>query len=225
MNVFIANPMKLAERDNCIHQMETQLDSKKNAMFKKHTQLEDLSKQNKFLHGVKEDYINYYDYMINEKIEQINALKKIQMYISNVNSSLTSTHNTVSGFKNDEELIKNEISKIKATIDKLMKVTPDKYKDEIFKMNNVNVVNPKLTENVNVNNPRLTNNVNVGNKIPANNAIIDKEPPYNAIMDKEPPYNAIMDREPAYNAIMDKKIVDNVNVVTPKPAYYAIMNK
>ena len=195
MNVFIANQMNLAERDNCIHQMETQLDSKKNAMFKKHTQLEDLSKQNKFLHGVKEDYINYYDYMINEKIEQINALKKIQMYISNVNSSLTSTHNTVSGFKNDEELIKNEISKIKATIDKLMKVTPDKYKDEIFKMNNVNVVNSRLTENVNVVNPRLTENVNVGNK------------------------------NPAYNAIMDKKIVDNVNVVTPTPAYYAIMNK
>ena len=57
MNVFIANTMNLAERDNYIHQMESQLDSKKNAMFKKHTQLDDLSKNNKFLHGVKEDYI------------------------------------------------------------------------------------------------------------------------------------------------------------------------
>ena len=132
MNVFIAKTMNLAERDNYIYQLETQLDSKKKAMFTKHTQLNELSKNNKYLHGVKEDYINYYDYKIKEKIEQINALKKIQLYISNLNSSLNSTYNTISGFKNDEELIKKEISNIQLTVNKLMNVTPDSYNEELL---------------------------------------------------------------------------------------------
>ena len=50
MNVFIAKTMNLAERDNYIYQLETQLDSKKKAMFTKHTQLNELSKNNKYLH-------------------------------------------------------------------------------------------------------------------------------------------------------------------------------
>jgi hypothetical protein len=153
--------MNLSERDNYIHQMETQLDSKKNAMFKKHTQLDALSKNNMFLHGVKEDYINYYDYLIKEKIDQINALKKIQEYITTMNTSLTKTYNTVSGFKNDEELIKKEILKIKSSIDKFINVTPDKYTSN---PDNANLLNLNTTDNVSLHNPKtIDTDLTVGN--------------------------------------------------------------
>ena len=185
MNVFIAKTMNLAERDNYIYQMEAQLDSKKNAMFAKHSQLDDLSKTNKYLHTVKKDYINYYDYMIKEKIEQINALKKIQMYISNLNSSLNSTHETVSGFKHDEDLINKEISNINLTIDKIMKVTPDKYNEELFKIHNVNVVNPK----------------------PINNVNNDTTPIYNKFMDKTPANNVNNNTTLTYDEIMNKNSI------------------
>ena len=66
--------MSLANRDLCISQIETQIESKKKLLLEKQKILKKSIKQNDLLTHVKNDYIKYYQFIIQQKIQQMKAM-------------------------------------------------------------------------------------------------------------------------------------------------------
>ena len=72
--------LSLAERDLHLLQIEQEIRNKKNLLVKKKKDLDKKHKLNHYLTGVKKDYSKYYDFILNEKQQQL-TLKKIHYII------------------------------------------------------------------------------------------------------------------------------------------------
>jgi predicted MPP superfamily phosphohydrolase len=66
--------MPLAKRDEQLLQIEDLIDAKRRMLLDKQKKLRFISKQNRFLDAVKGDYVTYYNYISQQKQEQIKAL-------------------------------------------------------------------------------------------------------------------------------------------------------
>ena len=73
--------LPLADRDLYLIQIEEEIRNKKKLLVKKKKDLDKKYKLNQYLSEVKNDYSKYYDYILNEKQQQHNALILLKEYI------------------------------------------------------------------------------------------------------------------------------------------------
>jgi len=110
----------LAERDLYLLQIEGEIKNKKKLLVKKKKDLDKKHKLNQYLSGVKDSYSKYYDYIINEKQQQHNALQLLNDYINDLINTEHLLNDQLKIAKHEQKDIINEIDKVKAELDELL---------------------------------------------------------------------------------------------------------
>lgn len=115
----------LINKDLRFLSIQKQLDAKRELLLNKQNKLKKLIKQNEFLNEIKDDYANYYSYIINQKKQQIQALEMLNKYIEDLTHSGSLTERNIEDAKYEQKNIKKELNKIKINLDELISFTDD----------------------------------------------------------------------------------------------------
>lgn len=120
--------MSLVNRDEQLLQIEDLIDSKRKMLIEKQKKIRFISKQNRFLDAVKNDYVKYYNYIAQQKQDQITALQLLDHYIHDLkHSGQLSTHN-IEDAKIEQDKILKEVKAIQKGLESIMENT--KHIDE-----------------------------------------------------------------------------------------------
>lgn len=114
------NLLSLADRDLHLIQIEQEIRNKKKLLIKKKKEMDKKQKLNHYLNNVKDDYNKYYDYILNEKQQQRNALLLLNEYINDLITTEQLVDSQIKTAKHDQKNIIHEIDKIKAELDDLI---------------------------------------------------------------------------------------------------------
>jgi hypothetical protein len=115
--------MPIAEKDNKLMQIENLIEAKKNMLIKKQKTLAQISQQNKFLGDIKNDYVKYNNYIIQQKEDQINSFKIINDYINSLIISGKLSKYDIKDAKEEQNKILNEIKGIRNNLDDVINDT------------------------------------------------------------------------------------------------------
>jgi len=146
--------LTLAERDQCIKKIESQIEDKKNILIEKQKLINKNIKFNQLLEHIRKDYEKYYNYIIQQKREQIQAMNILNNYIRELSNSGSLSKNNLKDSKFEENKILNEIKHIEHSMNHLIKKL--KYSDNTI--NDDNVINDSEIIN-------QSNTINHTNKI------------------------------------------------------------
>jgi hypothetical protein len=117
--------MPLVKRDEQLLQIEELINAKRKMLLDKQKKIRFISKQNKFLDAVKDDYAKYYGYIVKQKREQIEALDLLNNYISDLTVSGKLSKNNVEDAKHEQSKILNELKNIQKGLDGIINDTND----------------------------------------------------------------------------------------------------
>ena len=83
--------LTLAERDLYLVHIDTLMDEKRKMLLEKQKTLQQTAKENEYLEMVRNDYRKYYNHIVKQKEDQINAMNYLKQYIDEimVNGKLT----------------------------------------------------------------------------------------------------------------------------------------
>jgi len=110
----------IREQDNRFIQIQELIEAKKQFLFNKQKKLKHITKQNKFLEVVKNDYNNYYSYIIQQKRDQITALNVLDQYINDLTISGKLTKHNIEDAKEEQSKILRELNSIKGSLDSII---------------------------------------------------------------------------------------------------------
>jgi hypothetical protein len=110
----------LVENDEKILQIEELIEAKRRMLLEKQKKLKNISKQNQFLEAVKNDYTKYYDYISQQKQDQIKALGLLNEYIQDLSTSGQLSKHNIDDAKFEQEKILKEINEIKKGLETII---------------------------------------------------------------------------------------------------------
>jgi len=113
--------LTLAERDKCLMNIESQIEVKKNNLIEKQKTINKNIKFNQLLEHIRNDYQKYYDYIIQQKREQIQAMNILNNYIRELKTSGNLSDNNIKDANYEEKKILNEIKQIEHNMNYLVK--------------------------------------------------------------------------------------------------------
>jgi len=117
-NIVYATP--LAKQDEQFLHIEELIEAKRRMLLDKQKKLKFISKQNQFLDVVKDDYSKYYNYISNQKQEQIKALEILNSYIRDLTTSGKLTKHNIDDANFEQNKILREIKSIRKGLDSIM---------------------------------------------------------------------------------------------------------
>ena len=121
--LYLKLPAGVRERDDQILQIEGLIDSKRRMLLEKQKKMRIIAKQNHFLDEVKNDYAKYYNYIAQQKQDQIKALELLNTYIRDLTrSGQLSTHN-IEDAKSEQRKILKDVKSIQKGLDSIMEDT------------------------------------------------------------------------------------------------------
>jgi len=115
----------IKENDDRFIQIQELIDAKRDMLINKQKKLRFISKQNKFLDAVKNDYENYYGYITQQKKDQITALQILDEYIKDLTISGKLTRHNIEDAKEEQRKILKEVNSIKASLDSIIDNTKE----------------------------------------------------------------------------------------------------
>jgi hypothetical protein len=110
----------LREKDEKFVKIQELIDAKQKLLIEKQKKLRSISKQNHFLESVKDDYANYYEYILKQKKDQIKALEILNEYIEDLTYSGKLTKYNIEDAKEEQTKILDEVKFLKKKLDSLM---------------------------------------------------------------------------------------------------------
>lgn len=121
VKVVIRRPLE--QKDDQIMQIERLINSKREMLLEKQLKFKAIEQQNEFLNDVKEDYSKYYQYISQQKQDQIKALELLNTYIHDLtHSGHLSKHNEEDA-RMEQKKIMREVNSIKKGLDSIIKNT------------------------------------------------------------------------------------------------------
>lgn len=127
MNQFVPYQARLVvgirENDDRFNQIQELIDAKRNMLINKQKKICVISKQNKFLDVVKNDYKKFYEYISQQKKDQIRALEILDEYIKDLTLSGQLTKYNIEDAKEEQSKILKEVYLIKQSLDSLINKT------------------------------------------------------------------------------------------------------
>ena len=117
-----SNNIDLAKRDQYLLKIEDEIELRRKFLLEKQKKLEKLSRQNRFLETVKDDYENYHNYIVEQKEGQIRAMNSIKQYVEDLIVSGKLTDEDIRQAKDDQREITNEVKKIREKINEIIGV-------------------------------------------------------------------------------------------------------
>lgn len=109
--------LPIREMDNQFIKIQELIDAKKLMLLEKQRKLNLISKQNRFLEEVKNDYSKYYSYISQQKKDQIRALEVLDEYIKDLTLSGKLTKNNIEDAREEQHKILREVKTIKKNLD------------------------------------------------------------------------------------------------------------
>ena len=113
----------LFQKDQQFLYMQQLIEQKRAMMLQKQKHLQKAAKQNQFLEMVKSDYAKYYDYIAEQKREQIQALEILNKYIQDLNATNEMSKYNIEDAKVEQQKIMAEIGSIKKGLDEMINFT------------------------------------------------------------------------------------------------------
>ena len=111
---------KLAQRDLKLIQIYEEIKNKKDLILKKKKDLSKKKNVNAYLEIVNTDYENYYNYILEQKKKELDAMNILNEYIDDLVNTDKLVDTQLKTAKRDQREILNEIYKIKGELDKLI---------------------------------------------------------------------------------------------------------
>ncbi len=115
------DPTNFLNLNNKFLQIQKVIEQKRKFLLKKQKKIHKLSKQNKFLEEIKEDYSKYNNYIIKQKNEQITALNMLNTYIHDLSRSNELSKDNIIDSEHEQQKIMREIKSIKQNLDSIIK--------------------------------------------------------------------------------------------------------
>jgi hypothetical protein len=112
--------MPLIKRDEQLLHIEDLIEAKRRMLLEKQKKLRFIAKQNRFLDAVKNDYERYYNYIAQQKQDQIKALELLNQYIHDLSRSGQLSKNNIKDAKFEQERILHEVKSIKRGLDDII---------------------------------------------------------------------------------------------------------
>jgi hypothetical protein len=113
----------LEKKDQEFMHIQDLIEAKRNVLLEKQKKLRFISKQNLFLEEVQKDYLKYYEYINEQKQNQIEALELLGNYISDLTKSGKLTKHNIEDAKEEQKKILKEIKHIKSGLDSIINDT------------------------------------------------------------------------------------------------------
>ena len=107
------------ERDIKIEHLTQQIDARRNMLLSKQTALKLASQQNQFLNMVRDDYAKYYDIIAQQKQDQLEALKSIDKYVTDLKHSEDISDKHLDEITKDQMRLIKEMREIRGNINTL----------------------------------------------------------------------------------------------------------
>jgi hypothetical protein len=115
----------IKENDERFIKIQELIEAKRNMLVQKQKKLRFISRQNLFLEVVKNDYENVYNYIVQQKRDQIRALEVLDEYINQLTSYGKLTKNNIDDAKEEQSKILKELNLIKHNLDSIINDTQD----------------------------------------------------------------------------------------------------
>ena len=125
MKIVPINYVHLENREEQFIQIENLIEAKRKMLLDKHQKINFISKQNQFLNEVKGDYNNYYNYISQQKKDQMEALNLLNKYINDLTISGELSKNNIIDAKHEQQKILSELNTIKNSLDNIINNTND----------------------------------------------------------------------------------------------------
>jgi hypothetical protein len=123
MNIIPYNDrifISIKEKYDRFDKIQDLIETKKKFLINKKKKLRFILKQNKFLETVKDDYQKYYNYISQQKNDQIRALKLLDEYIKDLTISGKLTKHNIEDAKEEQSKILREVNLIKNELDSIV---------------------------------------------------------------------------------------------------------
>jgi len=117
---YQARIVPIKEREEQFFQIQQLIDAKKRMLIDKQKKLRFISKQNKFLEAVKNDYEKYYIFINQQKRDQIRALEALDEYIKDLTLSGKLTKHNIEDAKAEQLKILREVKSIQNGLDSII---------------------------------------------------------------------------------------------------------
>lgn len=115
----------IRENDERFIKLQELIDAKRDMLINKQKKLRFISKQNRFLDAVKNDYEKIYGYITQQKQDQIKALQILDEYIKDLTISGKLTKHNIEDAKEEQHKILKEVNSIKESLDSIINNTND----------------------------------------------------------------------------------------------------
>lgn len=112
--------MSLAQRDLRLFQLEQEIINRKRLIIRKSKELKKKTKVNDFLTGVKNDYDKYYEYIMNEKEQQIVAMDLLNKYLDDLKNTEHLADTELNNIAQDQKHILTEMRRVKTELDEIV---------------------------------------------------------------------------------------------------------
>jgi hypothetical protein len=115
----------IRENDQRFIQIQELIEAKRNMLVNKQKKLRFITKQNRFLEAVRDDYQKFYGYINQQKLDQIHALQVLDEYIKDLTLSGKLTKHNIEDAKEEQNKILMEVNSIKKSLDYIINDTQD----------------------------------------------------------------------------------------------------
>ena len=115
-------PVQAETKDDQFYQLQLIIDSKRQSLLDKQKNLKILSTQNHFLQDIRNDYSKYYNYIVQQKQDQVSALSLLEKYIKDLTDSGSLSKQNIEDAKYEQKRILKEMNTIKKNIDSIVDI-------------------------------------------------------------------------------------------------------
>jgi hypothetical protein len=117
--------LTLAERDLYLVHIDTLMDEKRKMLLEKQKTLQQTAKENEYLEMVRNDYRKYYNHIVKQKEDQINAMNYLKQYIDEIIVDGKLTDTDLENAKMEQDELIQEMGNIKSKLDEIIELQTD----------------------------------------------------------------------------------------------------
>jgi hypothetical protein len=117
--------LTLAERDLYLVHIDTLMDEKRKMLLEKQKTLQQTAKENEYLEMVRNDYRKYYNHIVKQKEDQINAMNYLKQYIDEIIVDGKLTDTDLENAKMEQDELIQEMGHIKGKLDEIIELQTD----------------------------------------------------------------------------------------------------
>ncbi len=123
--------LSLAERDLYLVHIDSLIDEKRRMLLEKQKTLQETAKENEYLEMVRNDYRKYYNHIVKQKEDQINAMNYLKQYIDEIMVNGKLTDADLENAKMEQDELIQEMADIKSKLDEIVELQTEESDESI----------------------------------------------------------------------------------------------